>query len=540
MPLPPLPDQHRIVDLLSRAEGIVRLRREAEKKAAELIPALFLDMFGDPTTNPKRWPVTAIGEVASYTRYGPRFPDREYGENGAHILRTTDMGYAGELRWSKAPILPVTADELVRFSLKQGTLLVTRTGATIGKIALFSGASEPCIAGAYLIELGLKPDVVPEYVLWHLLSGFGQAHLIGGSRAVAQPNLNAPTIRAIPLPLPPAFLQRKFAEKLAAVQSIQSQQSGAITAVSAVSLWFKSGNYAKAEQLAYLMLSAGNLPDFASFELRTLVQAIWTESSKQQAGVSFLPGQVYVAVRGGEVVTGGAPLDLIVDKVQTIQSMFYRTIEEVKKMPLRTRGAPIREIQEAGRPWLFQAPPGSYQFSVAIQEPVQKDFFEGIDPSEIAERFLDILRAASSDDPSHLENLVPDEGYRSTYLKLTRNLAPSGKTFENLEIRSAADSMPVALSPDSRRMINSALRAKTQYPKPEAEETEKTLNGTLRAVDLDKDYIDVSVDGQSEHIVGLKDALDDVIGPMVNRRVMVRVLQRHGESSRFVDIELDE
>lgn len=313
-----------------------------------------------------------------------------------------------------------------------------------------------------------------------------------------------------------------------------------ITAVSAVSLWFKAGDFKNAEQLAYLMLSVGDLPEFASLELRTLVQAIWTESSKQQAGVSFLPGQVYVAVKGGEVVTGGAPLDLIVDKVQTIQSMFFRTIEEVKKMPLRTRGAPIREIQEAGRPWLFQAPPGSYQFSVAIQEPAQKDFFGGIDPSQIAERFLDILRAATSDDPTRLEKLVPDEGYRSTYLKLTRNLAPSGKTFENLEIRSATDSVPVALNPDSRRMINTTLRARTQYPKPEHEEIENTLSGTLRAVDLDKDYIDVAVDGKAEHIVGLKDALDDVIGPMVNRRVIVRVLQRVGHPAKFVDIELDE
>jgi type I restriction enzyme S subunit len=53
LPVPPLAEQRRLVDLLSRSEGIVRLRREAEKKAAELIPALFLDLFGDPATNPK-------------------------------------------------------------------------------------------------------------------------------------------------------------------------------------------------------------------------------------------------------------------------------------------------------------------------------------------------------------------------------------------------------------------------------------------------------------------------------------------------------
>lgn len=65
IPLPLLDEQRRVVDILSRAEGIVRLRREAQKKAAEIIPALFLDMFGDPATNPKGWQTKKLGELVS-------------------------------------------------------------------------------------------------------------------------------------------------------------------------------------------------------------------------------------------------------------------------------------------------------------------------------------------------------------------------------------------------------------------------------------------------------------------------------------------
>jgi hypothetical protein len=315
----------------------------------------------------------------------------------------------------------------------------------------------------------------------------------------------------------------------------------AITAVSAVSLWFKSRQFQKAEQLSYLMLSNADLPEFATAQLRTLVQAIWTESSKQAAGVSFLPGQVYVSVKGGEVVTGGAPLDLIVDKVQTIQSIFYRTIEEAQEIPLRRRGGPIREIQEACRPWLFQAPPGSYQFSIAIQEPPQKDFFkQSVDPSKIADRFLAVLKATSSDDPTLLESLVPDEGYRSTFLKLARNLAPSGKTFDKLEVRSATDINPVSLNPENRRVINTALKSITKKQMTDAAQTEKVLFGTLRAVDLNRDWIEISADGRSFRVMGLADTLDDVIGPMVNRRVIVRVLEGPPNVLHFDDIELDE
>jgi hypothetical protein len=70
-------------------------------------------------------------------------------------------------------------------------------------------------------------------------------------------------------------------------------------------------------------------------------------------------------------------------------------------------------------------------------------------------------------------------------------------------------------------------------------EGEEEVVGTLRALDLDKDFLDVVVNGQGMHIVGLGDAMDDVIGPMVNKTVRVQIVRRTKEN-RFRDIELDE
>ncbi len=75
---------------------------------------------------------------------------------------------------------------------------------------------------------------------------------------------------------------------------------------------------------------------------------------------------------------------------------------------------------------------------------------------------------------------------------------------------------------------------------PEIGVTEVVLHGILRAVNLDKDWIEVSVDGTSHHITGVAEALDDVIGPMVNRRVAVRAQRGLAQGYRFDDIELDE
>jgi hypothetical protein len=321
---------------------------------------------------------------------------------------------------------------------------------------------------------------------------------------------------------------------------ISKVRTRGITAVSAIALWFKAGEYAYAEQLAHLMLADPDIPDFAREDIRNLVQAIWTESSKQKAGVSFVPGQVMVSVKGGEIVTGGAPLDLIVDKVQTIQSIFYRTIEFLNGISHRRVGQPSKELQEACRPWLFQSVPGSYQFSVAIQKPTQPDFFKNdIEPERIAQHFLEIVSASSGDDTAELERIVPDETYRSTFLKLTRNLSPTGKSFDRIELRASGEVHPVALGVESRSNINQQLRKKSALL-VKTETTSEELKGTLRAVHLDKDWLEVLVDSVPMHIDGLQDAVDDVIGPMVNREVTVRVVRVSKKKLKFLDIELSD
>lgn len=63
LPLPPLSEQSRIVELLDEADRLRKLRRDADAKAARILPALFLDMFGDPATNPKGWPAKSLSEL---------------------------------------------------------------------------------------------------------------------------------------------------------------------------------------------------------------------------------------------------------------------------------------------------------------------------------------------------------------------------------------------------------------------------------------------------------------------------------------------
>lgn len=313
-----------------------------------------------------------------------------------------------------------------------------------------------------------------------------------------------------------------------------------IVAVSAVALWLKGGDHTKAETLAYATLLDSSVSLGAKQDLRTLLQAVWTEGAKKSAGVQFMPGQVLVSVKGGEIVTGGAPLELILDKVQTIQSMFYRTIEFSNGSPLRKTGRPPKELQDACRPWLFQSPPGSYQFTVAVQRPKQPDFFrEDIRPEEITQIFLRIVKTTVDGESESLKQLVPDDGYRKTFLRLTRNLAPVGNSFERIEMRATGDTTPVSVGGDTRATINRQFRDQTIQTLDD-NATPVELRGVLRGVHLDKDWLEVSVDGIDQRVSGLKDTVDDVIGPMVNRMVRVQAIRTKRKTLQYLDIELAE
>ena len=311
-----------------------------------------------------------------------------------------------------------------------------------------------------------------------------------------------------------------------------------ITTVSAVALWYKAKQFVLAEQIAYQGLSEGKLPDFAIMQIKELLQAAWNEVERQRAGVKFVPGQVIVSIRGGEIVRGGAPLDLIVEKVQVVQSLFYRTAEFLIGLPHRIHGGPSQDIRQLCRPWLFQATPGSYQFAVAIQEPAQAELFPSKKPKshEVASKFLQILSASTEDPDIGLSEIVPNIDYRKTFLKLTRNLAPTGKTFESMEIQAPGDKS-VTLMPGERKTISKIIRRQRVQEKEITDFQEQTLTGILRAVHLDKDWLEVTVDKEHIHVEGVGDTVDDVIGPMVNRPVIVQTVKDKKGRYLFRDIE---
>lgn len=230
LPLPPLSEQERRVDLISRAEGILHLRHEAQRKAAELIPALFLDRFGDPASNPKGWPTRPLGDLLTGCDYGT---SRKSSVDGAGIpvLRMGNVSYAGDLDVTDLKHVELDAAELGRQALRPGDLLFNRTNSKelVGKTGLWDGRW-PAVAASYFIRLRVRSEhVLPEYVWATMNSKHMKRVLFATARgAIGQANINTKELKALEMMVPPLDLQQRFVEEIAAVRAIQTAQVHAL------------------------------------------------------------------------------------------------------------------------------------------------------------------------------------------------------------------------------------------------------------------------------------------------------------------------
>lgn len=160
---------------------------------------------------PTSWRKVPFRELIVSSFYGPRFSAEDYTPDGVPTVRTTDMDFRGRVNITDSPKVRVSKTDMVRYGLEDGDLLVTRTGATIGRCALYQASFGPAIPSAYLIRFRLRQThLVPAFALLFLQSPFGQKLLGIGQTAVAQPNVNAKTIEAFPVPLPPLSEQHRI------------------------------------------------------------------------------------------------------------------------------------------------------------------------------------------------------------------------------------------------------------------------------------------------------------------------------------------
>jgi type I restriction enzyme S subunit len=223
IPLPPLSEQRRIVEILDQADALRKKHAEAEAKAERVLHAFFIKIFGDPVTNPKGWPKDQLGTVIVDTQYGTSARANTNGE-GVAVLRMNNIDSLGRLDLSELKYMVLNAQEAEKYKLEPGDLLFNRTNSKelVGKTGLWRGAFE-AVPASYLIRFRVDHKrVLPEYIWAYMNTPFMKQVLFEKARrAIGMANINAQELRALPVVIPDLETQCTFAKLLADINCLE-------------------------------------------------------------------------------------------------------------------------------------------------------------------------------------------------------------------------------------------------------------------------------------------------------------------------------
>lgn len=211
IPLPPLEEQKRIAAILDKADTIRCKRQQAIKLADDFLRSVFLEMFGDPVTNPKGFPAGTIRDLVESANYGSSAKASNV-EGDYPMLRMGNITYEGAIDLSDLKYIDLDEKDKNKYLVEKGDLLFNRTNSKelVGKTAIYD-RDEPAAIAGYLIRVRANEKGKNYYISGYLNSAHGKTTLQNMCKSiVGMANINAQELQDISILIPPLELQKKY------------------------------------------------------------------------------------------------------------------------------------------------------------------------------------------------------------------------------------------------------------------------------------------------------------------------------------------
>ena len=218
--LPPLDEQRRIVAVLDRAAEIRRRAEAARAKARAIIPALFLDTFGDPLANPKGWETVRLGSLAKLIGGGtPAKANSDFWGGNIPWVSPKDM---------KPPVIVDSGDKITEAATRASPVNLIPAGNVVVVVrGMILAHTVPIRINAIPVTLNqdmkaIVPDIgiTSVFLRWALQSLHG--YLLSKIRESAHgtKKLESAVLTELPLTVPPLALQTAFSEQVQRIEAL--------------------------------------------------------------------------------------------------------------------------------------------------------------------------------------------------------------------------------------------------------------------------------------------------------------------------------
>jgi len=229
IPLPPLPQQQKIANILDAADELRQNDKKLIAKYDALTQALFLDMFGDPVSNPKGWEKEEFGKhITVLTDYHANGSYETLNENVklkntadyALMVRTTDL----EKNNFDKDVISISKEAynyLEKTKVFGGEMIINKIGSA-GKVYIMPYLNRPVSLGMNAFMLRFKNTLDSNFIYFLLKTKYGEREISKRVKGAVTKTIRKDAIREIPILLPPLSLQNQFSERAALIEEQKS------------------------------------------------------------------------------------------------------------------------------------------------------------------------------------------------------------------------------------------------------------------------------------------------------------------------------
>lgn len=214
MPLLPIIEQYKIIEKLDKLQSIITHRKQQLEKLDLLVKARFVEMFGDPVSNSRKWKTVLLNKLTSKIGSGatPRGGKESYGTEGISLIRSMNVHNGFFEHKELAHISDEQAKKLDIVTIQEHDVLLNITGASVARCCIVPNTVLPARVNQHVCIIRCKSDIIPIFLCSLLIDDNFQKHLwnIAGSGATREA-ITKQQVESLSIILPPLVLQQQFA-----------------------------------------------------------------------------------------------------------------------------------------------------------------------------------------------------------------------------------------------------------------------------------------------------------------------------------------
>ena len=226
-----LPIQKKIISVIDQVYEIDENRKESMELTEKLILSIFIKFFGDPATNPKKWPIIELSKVLKGKLQNGLFKlDSFYGK-GTKTVWVENISTTGcKLIDHSLKQVNLSEQEKSQFRLENKDILITRSSHLgrigVGVMNVVDDLSDDVIFESHIIRMKLDSEQInPYFLVTYFKTKFARQEIFNRSKEGTMTTISQPDVRELPLFLPPINLQNKFEDAIREIEPLIENQT---------------------------------------------------------------------------------------------------------------------------------------------------------------------------------------------------------------------------------------------------------------------------------------------------------------------------